>query len=427
MPANRSAPLPPGSFFLKTLGCKANQYESQGLRESLLAAGWQEASAPEDATLMVVNTCIVTGHAAAGCRRFLRTLKARQPAAFLVAAGCAIDAQESWLAELPEIDLLLPNSNKDNLIAWLAGEFAEVGGDGFGYRLGRCAGRTRALLKIQDGCNNRCAYCIVPRARGPARSRPPAEVLAEAERLLTAGHRELILTGITIGAYRSPDGLTLAGLIAALTAQPNLVRLRLSSLEPGHVDAPLLDALAASPAACQHLHLPLQSGDDEVLRAMNRPYTTTEFRNLVARARARLPRLEITTDVIVGFPGETEAAFARTCAFCEEMEFSRLHVFPFSVRPGTPAATLPNSLPAAELAARRDRLNALGEGLAVRRAIAWVGREIRVLAEAGRGALGHTDEYLPADIPGVKRRPGEVHRARVSGTCGPRLIADKSA
>jgi threonylcarbamoyladenosine tRNA methylthiotransferase MtaB len=268
--------------------------------------------------------------------------------------------------------------------------------------------RTRAFVKIQDGCDNACTYCIVHILRGPVRSRPPEEVVAEIAERVREGYQEAVLTGVNIGAYGRdlgrPGGL--AGLVAAILAQTDLPRLRLSSVEPWDVDEPLL-ALWPNPRLCRQLHLPLQSGCEATLRRMGRRITAAEYARLLERIRAAVPDMAVTTDIIVGFPGEDEAEFAESLAFVERMGFARLHVFPFSPRPGTPAARMGGQVPEPVMQERAARMRDLGERLAARYRRRFLGQELAVLWERRRrDGLWHglTDNYLqvvtacPADL-----------------------------
>ncbi len=341
------------SFYLKTFGCKTNQYEEQGIREALLAAGWSEAARLIHAQVLILNTCTVTGQASGHCRRFAGQALRENPQLRLILTGCAADAADDWLKEYP-FEAIFPNTRKPELVAYLIGSCRNTGsevsqtagetkrcaaGDGFGFSLQGFTGHTRAFLKIQDGCANCCSYCIIPSVRGAPRSRPADAVLQEARQLIARGYRELVLTGINIGQY-ADDAAGLAGLVRQLAALEGLQRLRLGSVEPQTVTPALLDALRESDRICPHLHLPLQAGDDGVLRAMNRRYTTAEFLRTLDAVRAALPRPAITTDLITGFPGETGEQFAATCSFVKQAAFARAHIFIFSPRQNTPAAIL---------------------------------------------------------------------------------------
>jgi threonylcarbamoyladenosine tRNA methylthiotransferase MtaB len=262
------------------------------------------------------------------------------------------------------------------------------------------SGHTRAMLKIQEGCQNFCSYCIIPYARGPERSRPMASVLDEAQRLAVAGYKEVVLTGIHLSSYgRDLEGhVDLADLMADLVTIDGLERIRLSSTEPTDVTDKLIALMAGEPRVCPHLHIPLQSGDDEVLRRMNRRYRTNDYRRLVERLRASVPDIAITTDIIVGFPGETEQQFDNIYRFVEEMAFSRLHIFRYSARQGTPAAKYADQVPKAVQEERSHVLKELGDRMAEKFHRAFIGRELSVLfeqrSEDGKSWVGYSGNYV---------------------------------
>jgi threonylcarbamoyladenosine tRNA methylthiotransferase MtaB len=427
------ADRPGRRFFIRTFGCKANQYDSQGIRESLRAAGWTEATAPGSADLLVVNSCCVTARAEATCRSAVRALRRARPGAALVLTGCAVDAGGDWVRTLPAIDHRVPNADKRRLPELLAPPPPGCGtprlnpdppagahpppeeDPRFAFSLASFEGRTRAYVKIQDGCGGRCAYCIIPAARGRPASRPPGAILDEARRLAANGYRELVLTGINIGAWEA-GGLRLPDLVARLGGVPDLARLRLGSVEPPFVTRELCAALRDTPAACPHLHIPVQHADDAVLAGMNRPTTSGELRERVALAREMLDEPAVTTDVIVGFPAETPAAFDTLLAFAGEVGFARMHVFRYSARPGTPAAALAATATEREVTERCRRMGEEAERLAAAFGERFVGRDVSVLVErSGDGELnGHTPRYVPvrAPCPGEAPREGSVVKVR---------------
>lgn len=410
------------SFAFRTFGCKTNQYESEGMREALLAAGFVEAPA-RAADYVIVNTCSVTARADAGCRNAIRQALRANPRACVVVAGCGVDLGREWPEELAGRGIFLPNDAKAAAAAILsrhaagetAGACAGAGGGRFAFSLREFSGHTRAFLKIQDGCDNFCSYCAIPQARGRPVSRPLGEILREAETLAAAGYRELVLTGINIGRYDC-DGLGLAEVLREVCAVAGAERVRLGSVEPELADKRLAEAFAANSCACPHLHLPLQSGDDRILRAMNRRYDAAGFRRATELMLAAVPELAFTTDVIVGFPGEGEEEFANTLRVCEETGFSRLHVFPFSPRPEASAAALRRTCTQREVTKRHHRLAALGEELAATYARRFLGREVKVLVEecAGGEAAGYTGHYLRASFPCDEDLRGKTVTVRVA-------------
>lgn len=414
------------TFYLKTFGCKTNQYEEQGMREALFARGWQEASSLVEAEVLILNTCTVTGQASNHCRRFTGQALRANPALRLILTGCAADACDDWQAEFP-FEAVFTNTQKAGLVAYLTGESSSsapaTDGDGFAFSLQRFTGHTRAFLKIQDGCANFCTYCIIPAVRGVPRSRSLPAILQEARQLLTHGYTELVLTGINIGEYQR-DGLRLAGLARELVRLPGLHRLRLGSVEPQTVTPELLQVMQEEPLLCPHLHLPLQSGDDVILRAMNRHYATADFLHALDRVRSALIRPAITTDVIVGFPGEDEASFARTCVLIKNAGFARGHIFNFSPRQNTPAAVLHHQRPCLRkiVEARHRELTAICEKTAGAYAESLCGRQDTVMLEykSPEGWAGYCSRYLRTVISGEK----DLLRR---GACVPVVITGRKA
>ncbi len=410
-------------YLLQTFGCKSNQYESQAIRESLNAAGHEEAATADEAGLLIVNTCGVTGRAGASCRNAIRKMVRANPRLRVVVTGCGVDLKEEW-PDLPVPPVLVPNAKKHaiaKLLADLDNSRVETEPDDrFALGISAFDGHTRAFIKVQDGCDNFCTYCAIPYARGTPESRPLPAILGEARRLIDSGYRELVLTGINIGAYRR-DGLRLADVAAALAALPGLERLRLGSVEPPHLDERLVEVMAAHEAVCPHVHLPLQSGDDGVLAAMGRRYDAAGFMRCVELLRRGLDNPAITTDVIVGYPGEDDAAAERTSDLCRAAGFSRLHVFLFSPRPGTPAASLRQTCTNRAIEARKSALIAVGHDLAARYAASCVGMRERIIME--KSGTGLSDRYVAATLRGDSAVPGDVVRVKITGFDGAGLTA----
>lgn len=395
-----------------TLGCKVNQTESESIAAELLTP--PGGCAPEDAEVVVVNTCTVTGEADHKARKAVRHALALPQQPTVVVTGCLAALDAEALRALGE--RVVVEADKDAVARRVREHLRAATPPAPSEHAALAAtaahpARTRVQLKVEDGCDAFCAYCIVPYARGVPRSVPAEHVVAEAERLAAAGASEIVLTGINIGRY-DDRGLRLPGLIERVAAS-GVHRLRLSSIEPGDVDDALLAVAARTPAFCAHLHVPLQAGSDAVLARMGRPYDTAGYAAAIARARDALPGLAVTTDVIVGFPGETDAEFAETLAFAEGIGFSRLHVFRYSARPGTPAAAMEAQVPPSVRAERSARLRALGDRLAHAYAESWVGRQVEVLVERTTNGLaeGVTREYARARVLAPGARPGEVVRA----------------
>ena len=390
-------------IYLGSLGCKLNQSEMDVLARRLAAGGHELVGAPVEADLCVLNTCAVTHVAAQKTRQALRRLHRDNPQARLVATGCYAELTPEDLVNLPGMEMVVGNQDKDRLAELLGERETGAGAAEPAPRLPRT--RTRALVKIQDGCDNACTYCIIRVARGPQRSRPAGEILAEVQAHLAAGHQEIVLTGVHIGAYgrdgqQEPGEKDLWGLVGQILAETDVPRLRLSSIEPWDLSEQAF-RLWAEPRLCRHLHLPLQSGCTTTLRRMARRYTTEEFEAWVTAARAAIPGLAVTSDVIVGFPGETDDEFAQSLAFVRKMRFSRVHVFPYSVRPGTRAARMPGQVPAQIKAERARAMRTVGSASQRAFCEGFVGETLSVLWESQRKkddgtALwsGLTDNYL---------------------------------
>ncbi|MBR3449180.1 MAG: tRNA (N(6)-L-threonylcarbamoyladenosine(37)-C(2))-methylthiotransferase MtaB [Oscillospiraceae bacterium] len=392
-------------FKIMTLGCKVNQAESSGLAQALRERALTEADSAADADFLIVNSCAVTGESVRKAKQLLRSLKRRNPQAKLILTGC-------WPQAFPEdefedADFVTGTKNRDALLDYIMQAQAEMpsrciapyqSGDAFSVLPCADTTRTRAFLKIQDGCNQFCSYCIIPFARGRCRSMPPERLDAEAKRLAEAGFREIVLTGINLGFFGTDTGQPLAEAVSVCAAQPGVLRVRLGSLEPERMDQETLEALAACEKFCPQFHLSLQSGCDRILKRMNRRYTAAEYRALAAKIRSIFPHSALTTDVIVGFPGETDADFEETLRFVEETGFAKVHVFPYSPRTGTRAAEFPDQVPQSVKAERAERLSALADDIRRKHLAGMVGQTVEVLAErekqqnAQRFYQGHTPD-----------------------------------
>lgn len=384
---------------VSSLGCKLNQSEMDSLAARLQAAGHELAASPAGADLCVLNTCAVTQVAAQKSRQAVRRLHHDNPAARLVITGCYAELSPGDLQDLPGVEMVAGNRAKDHLLDDLPAPVRPATAVAPAFRP-----RTRALVKIQDGCDNACTYCIIHVARGEQRSRPAGEIVGEVRARLAAGYQEIVLTGVHVGAYGrdragGPLELDLWGLVARILAETPVPRLRLSSVEPWDLPGGAL-ALWQDPRLCRHLHLPLQSGAAATLRRMGRRYDPAGFAALVEAARGAIPGLAVTSDVIVGFPGETEAEFEESLSFVRAMGLARLHVFPYSPRPGTPAAGMPGQVPPAVKAARAARMRQAGTAAGQAFAHQFLGQTARVLWESARPGdtgpvwSGLTDNYL---------------------------------
>lgn len=409
---------------LKTMGCRVNAYDSAALLGASRALPVELVAFDSEADVYVINSCTVTANADAEVRHLAKRAKRLSQTARVVVIGCMASRAKDELLALPEIDAVFPNAEKPEVPRFLAEAAAhklalDETPSPDDDAIPDTSDRARPLVKVQEGCEQFCAFCIIPTTRGPERSRPAAVVLREVERLLAAGAQEIILTGVHLGSYGRDlsTGEDLASLVRAITAL-GAPRLRLSSLEPWGLTPALLDALDASPAFCQHLHLPLQAGDAGVLRAMNRPYLPEDFAAIVHQAVARFPRLCLGTDVIVGFPGETPDAFARTQELLSSLPVAYYHVFPYSQRPGTPAASWASQVPGDESKRRGAALRALGAEKKAAYARSWLGHEVEVLTEGRRdratGLLkGISREYLPVLFEGPDTLLRRIARVRL--------------
>ena len=388
------------SVFFHTFGCKVNQYESESLRERLAAAGYRVAEDFSRSDVCVINSCSVTAEADRKCRQFVRKVLRANADARVLVTGCYATRDPQAVRRISPRVEVFTNRQKGLIPAMLTGCSLSAADSPL---LTAFSGHTRAFVKVQDGCDATCTYCIIPKVRPGMESRPIGEVRAEAEALLRRGYKEIVLTGIRLGSYglSSSGGRVgrvrgnLAHLLRELVSLPGDFRIRLSSLEITEVTDELLELAAASEKICRHFHLPLQSGDDSVLRRMGRWYDSGLYSRTVERIRETLPDAGLTADVIVGFPGETDENFANTRGFIER-RLNGLHVFPFSVRPGTPAARLPGAVEPAKIQERVQALLELDGRL--RRAFQerFAGSERRVLAESDGG---FTDNGIRVPLP----------------------------
>lgn len=393
-----------------TLGCKVNQAESDTIAAALPDACVVRDAAEAD--VVVVNTCTVTGEADHKARKAVRHALGLPNAPTVIVTGCMAALDAEGAAALGDRVIAEPDKKR------VLDRVVEIAGRADAGRAGRRS-RMRVQLKVEDGCDAFCSYCIIPYARGVPRAVPLAEIVATSEELAAAGVAEVVLAGINIGRY-SDGGARLPEVIEAVAAT-GIPRVRISSIEPGDVDTRFLEVAARTPAFCRHLHIPLQSGSDAVLARMERPYDTGRFADTVAAARNALPGVAISTDVIVGFPGETDAEHRETLSFVEHTGFSRLHVFRYSARAGTPAAAMADQVPPQVRAARSAELRALGERLMLQTAGAAQGRTAELLVErvaparpdGVRRVEGTTREYLRAVVVHATAAPGALVRVRL--------------
>lgn len=398
------------TFAIVTFGCKVNQYEGQALREDLIRRGYAEVPAEAGADLYVINTCTVTETAYKEAEKLVRKL-GRNGARFTI-TGCAADSNRRQFLGLPGVRGVVAHNEKHRL-AELLDDRRDVHADArnrdiFDLGISKFEGHTRAFVKIEDGCDLKCSFCIIPKVRGGPLSRPMSAILDEVRRLLDAGHREIVLTGVHLGAYGKDleKRCMIPDVVERILKLP-LARVRLSSIEVNEIDDRLIELMASEPRFCPHLHLPLQSGDDAILRAMRRRYTSRRFLAACERVASRVELPSFTTDVIVGFPGETDAQFERTVDVCRRVGMSRIHLFPYSPRSGTAAADLADDVPRRVKKERMTRLKKVAAQLTQQYCEKFVGREVEILVEQ---AGGYTERYLPARVEG---RQNDLVRATV--------------
>ncbi len=416
---------------LHNLGCKVNAYETEAMQQLLEEAGYEIVPFQEKADVYVINTCSVTNIADRKSRQMLHRAKKMNPDAVVVAAGCYVQAAGEELKKDAAIDVIIGNNRKKDLVPLLDEYFAgkHVEEDSLidigktreyeALHINKIADHTRAFIKIQDGCNQFCSYCIIPYTRGRVRSRKPEEIMEEIKGLVDKGYREVVLTGIHLSSYGLDlDGITLLDLMVKIDKIQGLERLRLGSLEPRIVTEEFTRTLAGLRTICPHFHLSLQSGCDATLKRMNRRYTTEEYEKGCQILRKYFDRPAITTDVIVGFPQETEEEFAKTIEFLKRIHFYEMHVFKYSRRAGTRAADMPGQLTENQKGQRSDVLLKLDQEMSLEYRKSFLGEEKEVLMEekividGTEYLVGHTREYVKAAIPWEEGKKG----AMITGT-----------
>ncbi len=411
---------------LHNLGCKVNAYETEAMQELLEENGYEIVSFKEYADVYIVNTCTVTNMADRKSRQMLHKTKKINPNAIVVAAGCYVQVQENADALVEDVDILIGNNQKNHLIRLLEEYQKERGAnitslidinetDEFEeLQVSKTADHTRAYLKIQDGCNQFCAYCIIPYARGRVRSRKREEIFQEIESLVANGYKEIVLTGIHLSSYGVDTDDSLLGVIEGIQEVEGIDRIRLGSLEPRIITEDFVSALAKLDKVCPHFHLSLQSGCDETLKRMNRRYDTEEYANSCKLLRTYYEFPMITTDIIVGFPGETEEEFAQTKEFVHEIRFFETHIFKYSPRKGTKAATMENQVEEVIKTKRSNELQELHELQQRNYMEEFQGREVSILIEeqglvnGEEVMIGHTMEYVKVAVYGKKYKKNQV-------------------
>ena len=392
-------------FTIKTLGCKVNQYESQVLRESLARLGFQE-SASSGADVAIINSCTVTGKADSKTKRLIRKIKKDNPKTRIFVTGCYIVFDEDTRAaqKMPEVYRVIPNSKKMELPHILSSLYGMEGAcQREKEKVSGFESHTRAFLKIQDGCDQKCSYCKVNLVRGPSQSKEKREIIEEFISLTQAGYKEIVLTGICLGAWKGEEGEELSDLLKEIEKIEGDFRVRLSSIEPNCISDPLIDFIAGSKKACHHLHIPLQSGSDKVLKLMNRRYNASQCKEII-------PLMGITMDVISGFPGETDEDFRETVNFIQEIKPSRMHIFGYSDRKGTPAFEMKDKIPSCKVKTRVKQLIGIGEKLQEDFCSKFVGKEVEVLVEERH--TGYSGEYVKVTLDDLSGQEGSLVRVK---------------
>lgn len=421
-------------FKVVTLGCRTNQYESQAYTDQLKAMGYAQAQEHETADICIVNTCTVTESADSSSRHQIRQLARENPKSKLVVTGCFAERQPDVIKNLEGVTHVVSNKEKENLLnkVFPNEEVPE-------FSIKNFDSHTRAFVKVQDGCNSFCTYCIIPYVRGRSRSRTVEEVLVECRELIDNGFKEIVITGINVGDFDGNDEekpVPLAELVRAVDALEGLERLRVSSIDPDEVDDNLADAILNGKNTCHSMHVVLQSGSNVVLKRMNRKYTRQMFMQTVDRLRKADPDFTFTTDIIVGFPGETEEDFAETLAVMNEVKFAKVHMFPYSERPRTRAATYPNKVPQDIIKQRKQMVLRASEQIAYELREQYVGRTMWVLTESKDESRpneisGHTENFLNVWIQGCCFKSNELIEVELmentsTGLIG-RAITEKKA
>ncbi len=434
-------------FYIYTLGCKVNQYESQAMRELLTQAGFMECLSKELADIYIINTCTVTQRADKESRHLIGSLHRTNPKALIVVTGCYVEKNTDDISFLPGVSYIIRNEDKARIVDILGSEPtdyvdspSERAKDRTVYRersapslkVTGLKDHAKVFVKIQDGCENACSYCKIPLVRGPLRSKPLKDIIDEVKGIVDNGYMEIILTGICLGAWGEefypqaaasdigPGPAGLVDVLMRLDSIPGNFRVRLSSIEPKYVTSGLIDYMAGSPRICRHLHIPLQSGDDEVLRLMNRLYTTKEYAELIAGIRAKMPDISITTDVLVGFPGEAEKNFENTVRFVKDLMPARTHIFTFSRRRYTAAYGMANIVKNEELKRRYGELNEVAQNASYLFKRKFLNETLDVLVEEKRDKvmgllMGYTGNYIKVFFKGPDELIRKIAPVRIYG------------
>ena len=426
-----------------TLGCKVNQADTASMENLFLRSGHQLVSFDGEADVYIINTCVVTNTGQRKSRQTIHRAIRKNPNALIVVTGCYPQTAAEEVKAIVGVDMIIGNQDRAQIVQLVEERLAHRQTDTLDavHKLtastafeemaaGDITDKTRAFLKIQEGCNQFCTYCIIPYARGPLRSRSLESIRTETQRLISAGFKEIVLIGIHLGCYgkENPDGPTLYDAVKTVLEVPGVQRLRLGSLESVEVEPRLLTLMQEDARFCRHLPLPLQSGCDKTLQAMHRPYTTAKFKTLLADIKTNVPDIAITTDVIVGFPGETEADFETTCKFAESCGFSKMHIFPFSARKGTPAEKFAGAVTETVKKERADILGRIDETMHKAFLQAMVGQTAEVLFEQPAGEdyfEGLTGNYQRVFVKsGGRNLGGEILPVKITAFDGEKLLGE---
>ena len=421
-----------------TLGCKVNQYDSDAMRTIFLQQGYKAVKEEEEADVYVINTCSVTSIGDRKSRQMVRKIRRKHPQTVIAVAGCYAQIAPEIFEAMGDIDVIVGAQNRSKIVEYVeqaqkkektinavkdimsVTEFENLYVDAEGET------KTRAFIKVQEGCDNYCTFCIIPFARGKLKSRKQKDAVEEIRRLVAKGYREIVLTGIHLGNYGRDlhDGTSLATLVEELLRIPNLLRIRMGSIESVELSDDLINLIKDEPRVCRHLHLPIQSGSDAVLRRMNRHYRLPEYKKLISELREKIPGLALTTDLIVGFPGETEENFMETLETLRELRFSAIHVFPYSQRTGTPAAVFPNQVPGDIKKDRVHRVQELEKEISKEYRKTFLQKTVHVLIEEEKNGYfeGLSDEYIRVSITDKNVEKGRLYSVYVENLTEDGLI-----
>lgn len=421
-----------------TLGCKVNQYDSDAMRTLFIHRGYKPVEHSEVADVYIINTCSVTSIGDRKSRQVIRKIRRNNPDAVIAATGCYAQVAPEELEKMGDVDVIVGHQNRNKIVDYIEEaeksektvnavkdimsirEYENLTVDPEGEV------KARAFVKVQEGCDNYCTFCIIPYARGRLKSRKQEDAVDEIKKLVEKGYREVVLTGIHLGNYGKDlrNGTSLSTLVFELLKIPNLLRIRLGSIESVELSYELINIIKNEKRVCHHLHLPLQSGSDAVLKSMNRHYRLRQYKDLIAMLREKIPNLALTTDLIVGFPGETEENFKETLKTLHELKFSAIHVFPFSKRTGTPAAMYPNQITNEEKKKRVHRVQELEKKISKEFRSEFLNKIVHVLAENKKEEYfeGFSDEYIRVTIKGENVKRGHLYSVIVEEVTDEGLI-----